>query len=158
MNLRTITKEGEPWFVAADVCRALDIHTDAKGHVNTTNALVKIAAKHITISRIEGQKGLPLKLVSEAGLYKLIMRSDKAEAAVFQDWVTDVVLPAIRKDGSYVMGEEKVVTGEMSEDDLIAKAFFALQAKAKRLEAERVVHIEKLAEQQPTSGVFLFQT
>lgn len=41
--------------------------------------------------------------ISESGLYKLILRSDKPEAKAFQDWVTKVVLPAIRKDGGYVM-------------------------------------------------------
>lgn len=50
------------------------------------------------------------------------MRSNKPEARAFQDWVTKVVLPAIRKDGAYVMGEEKVVTGEMTEDELVLKA------------------------------------
>jgi len=49
-----------------------------------------------------------LKMVSESGLYKLIMRSDKPQAKAFQDWVTRSVLPAIRKDGMYVMGEEKM--------------------------------------------------
>ncbi len=44
-------------------------------------------------------------VVSESGLYKLIMRTDRPEAKGFQDWVTKVVLPAIRKDGGYVMGE-----------------------------------------------------
>lgn len=44
-------------------------------------------------------------LISESGLYKLIMRSDKPQARDFQDWVTRVVLPAIRKDGAYIMGE-----------------------------------------------------
>lgn len=46
-------------------------------------------------------------IVSESGLYKLIMRSDKPEAKAFQDWVTRDVLPAIRKDGGYIMDEEK---------------------------------------------------
>ena len=54
-------------------------------------------------------------IVSESGLYKLIMRSDKPIARYFQDWVTREVLPAVRKDGAYIMGEEKVRTGEMSE-------------------------------------------
>ncbi|WP_452030449.1 BRO-N domain-containing protein [Azospirillum palustre] len=45
-------------------------------------------------------------LISESGLYKLVMRSDKPEARKFQDWVTRDVLPAIRKDGGYIMGEE----------------------------------------------------
>lgn len=54
-----------------------------------------------------------ITLISESGLYKLIMRSDKPAAREFQDWVTHVVLPAIRKDGAYIMGEEKVATGEL---------------------------------------------
>lgn len=48
-----------------------------------------------------------MKLISESGLYKLILRSDKPQARLFQNWVTRDVLPAIRKDGAYVMGEEK---------------------------------------------------
>lgn len=51
-----------------------------------------------------------LILASESGLYKLIIRSNKPEARPFQDWATRDVLPAIRKDGAYVMGEEKVAT------------------------------------------------
>ncbi|WP_417702493.1 Bro-N domain-containing protein [Pseudophaeobacter sp.] len=50
----------------------------------------------------------------ERGLYKLVMHSDKPEAKAFQDWVTREVLPAIRKDGAYVMGEEKVRSGDLS--------------------------------------------
>ncbi|MDQ7835598.1 MAG: BRO family protein [Humidesulfovibrio sp.] len=50
-------------------------------------------------------------VISESGLYKLIMRSDKPAAKRFQNWVTREVLPALRKDGMYVMGEEKVKTG-----------------------------------------------
>lgn len=50
-------------------------------------------------------KAPSLTLISESGLYKLAMRSNKPEAKAFQDWVTKVVLPAIRKDGGYVMGD-----------------------------------------------------
>jgi prophage antirepressor-like protein len=57
-----------------------------------------------------------MTIVSESGLYKLVMRSDKPEARSFQDWVTRDVLPSIRKDGDYIMGEEKLKTGEMGED------------------------------------------
>jgi prophage antirepressor-like protein len=55
------------------------------------------------------------QLVSKSGLYKLIMRSDKPQARAFQDWVTRVVLPAIRKTGGYVVGEEKVAAGELAD-------------------------------------------
>jgi prophage antirepressor-like protein len=60
--------------------------------------------------------------MSESGLYKLIMRSDKPAARSFQNWVSRVVMPSIRKDGLYIAGEEKVAKGGMSEDELILKA------------------------------------
>lgn len=67
-----------------------------------------------------------MSVVSESGLYKLVMRSDKPEAKDCQNWVTRVVLPAIRKDGSYIQGEEHVVSerhvaGVMSEDELLQR-------------------------------------
>lgn len=58
-----------------------------------------------------------VSLVSESGLYKIIMRASpykNERVKRFQDWVAREVLPALRKDGMYVMGEEKVKTGEMS--------------------------------------------
>lgn len=95
-----MTLEGEPWFVARDVCETLTV-----GNVtDATQNLDQIEVKHY---RFPGTRGRPNKLVSESGLYKVIMRSDKPEARSFQDWVTRVVLPAIRKDGGYIMGEEK---------------------------------------------------
>ncbi len=50
--------------------------------------------------------GVNLTLLSESGLYQLVIRSDKPLARPFQDWVAREVLPAIRKDGAYIMGEE----------------------------------------------------
>lgn len=110
-DLRVVTIDGEPWFVAKDVCIALGFHTKSDGSVNTTHALRHCDATEITTRHLSGNRGSDLKLISESGLYKLIMRSDKPQAKPFQDWVTKVVLPAIRKDGGYIMGEEKVVTG-----------------------------------------------
>jgi len=81
-------------------------------------------------------------LISESGLYKLIMRAHpNANPAVarFQNWVTREVLPAIRKDGMYVMGEEKVKSGELSEDEFILKAMTILKSKAERLTQELAV-------------------
>lgn len=58
------------------------------------------------------------------------MRSDKPQARLFQDWVTRDVLPAIRKDGAYIMGEEKVASGEMDEDEFVLKAIRRLSSPA----------------------------
>jgi prophage antirepressor-like protein len=60
-------------------------------------------------------RSIRMKLVSEGGMCELTVRSDKPEACAFQDWVTHTILPVIEKDGGYIMGEEKVVTGEMDE-------------------------------------------
>ncbi len=77
-----------------------------------------------------------VNIISESGLYKLVMRSDKPQAKAFQDWVTRDVLPAIRKDGGYIMGEEKVATGEMSEDELVFRAMEVMKNKIDRLRDE----------------------
>lgn len=73
------------------------------------------------------------QIVSVAGLYKTVMWSDKPQARAFQDWVAGVDLPAIRKDDAYIVGEEKVVSGEMSKDEFILKAMSILHGKVERL-------------------------
>jgi len=131
MDLRVIEQDGQPWFVAADVLYALGLPMNAHG-----NAILRLDDGESTLCQIQTGKRSQ-RVVSESGLYKLIMRSDKPEAKAFQDWVTRVVLPAIRKDGAYVLGEEKVVTGEISEDELILRAMQAQQKKVDRLVLER---------------------
>ena len=133
-NVRVVALEGNPWFVAKDVCNALCIEQAS----NACRFLGKDEQQVVTRTTNSdlftfGRGSSRLTLISESGLYKLVMRSDKKEAKAFQDWVTKIVLPAIRKDGAYVMGEEKVATGEMSEDELVLKAVGILQRKVERL-------------------------
>lgn len=87
-----------------------------------------------------------VSLISESGLYKLIMRAQRSNpmAAEFQDWVTRTVLPAIRKDGMYVAGEEKVATGELEEAEFVLRAMTMLQANVERLSADNQMVHEKL--------------
>jgi prophage antirepressor-like protein len=66
-----------------------------------------------------GLRGQAPWLVTEAGLYRLVMKSRKPEAEAFQEWVTGTVLPAIRKDGAYIKGEE---TAKSDDDPEIAHA------------------------------------
>ncbi|MGX0975209.1 prophage antirepressor-like protein [Roseovarius sp. MBR-51] len=101
-DLRCVEIDGQPWFAAKDICNAVLLP-------NVSMALMNINPIDVQDYRLRETKGgRPNKMVSESGLYKIIMRSDKAEAKAFQDWVTRDVLPAIRKDGGYIMGEEKV--------------------------------------------------
>lgn len=132
-TIRVVTIEGNPWFVAADVRAVLGIQQGGTNY----NALDPSEKQIIRKSGQTTFKGRGCMVISESGLYKLILRSDKPEAKAFQDWVCKVVLPAIRKDGAYVLGEEKVASGEMSEDELILKAVGILQRKVERLSAER---------------------
>lgn len=141
-NLRTAIIDGEPWFVAADACRALNLTGYPSKHTVKLDADEKLvlAISDIPNGRDAGiahYKAPNVTLISESGLYKLIMRSDKPQARPFQDWVTKTVLPSIRKDGMYVMGEEKVAAGELSEDEFILTAYAMLQRKVERLTAER---------------------
>ena len=111
-QLRVIQIDGDPWFVAQDVCLCLNIYIRDDGKVDTNASLRKLAenermnlpyleAKRIRLEH-SASRSHGLTIISESGLYKLIMRSNKAEARVFQDWVTRDVLPAIRKDGVYI--------------------------------------------------------
>jgi prophage antirepressor-like protein len=131
--IRVVTIDGEPWFVAADIMRVLGWSVGPLGN-NFANLGVDEKGVEV-VDTLGGPQRL--RIVSESGLYKLIMRSDKPQAKPFQDWVTKVVLPAIRKDGAYIMDEEKVATGEMSEDELVLRAYDILKTKVQRLTEER---------------------
>ncbi|HEX6957769.1 MAG TPA: Bro-N domain-containing protein [Ferrovibrio sp.] len=117
VQVRVVQIEGNLWFVAADVCRALGIGVSPNGHLDVWHATRAVASdeqmllprstQHLVVdsaARLFEPRQRHLKLISESGLYRLILRSDKPEARQFQDWVTRVVLPAIRKDGAYISG------------------------------------------------------
>ncbi|QMV63051.1 BRO family protein [Pseudomonas berkeleyensis] len=151
MDLRVIEQDGQPWFVLKDVCDALGLRpTPSNGsYQGHYKRLAKDELSLAVVRLAPSNQTIRYKLVNESGLYKFVIRSDKPQAKAFQDWVTRVVLPAIRKDGAYVLGEEKVVTGEISEDELILRAMQAQQKKVERLVFERDrlaaqnLHLEK---------------
>lgn len=99
--------------MAADVAHCLGYTLDnLKYHMRTNiGADERVVIRLPTVTRGEQQR----VIISESGLYRLVMRSDKPEARAFQDWVTRDVLPAIRKDGAYVMGEEFPLAGSIGE-------------------------------------------
>lgn len=94
--VRIVTMDGEPWFIANDVCAVLDI-------ANVGNALARLDVDDRSSIRLtDGTSGNPNRaIISEPGLYDLVIRSDKPEAKAFKRWITHDVLPAIRKTGSY---------------------------------------------------------
>lgn len=97
--VRTALLDGEPWFVAADVCAVLAITnvTDAVRSLDDDEYKVVAAA----LATGEGRPQDFVNVISEAGLYSLTLRSRKAEAKTFKRWVTHEVLPTIRRSGRY---------------------------------------------------------
>ncbi|MDR0619832.1 MAG: Bro-N domain-containing protein [Bacteroidales bacterium] len=96
--------DGEPWFVAKDVCDILNLTNSRKA----TNVLDDDEKSDVTISdtRSKGSATQKRKMtvVNESGLYNLIFQSRKPEARAFRKWVTSVLLPVVRKTGKYAPG------------------------------------------------------
>jgi len=93
--IRTVLVDGEPWFVAADVCAVLGI-----GNPRQAVSYLDDDERGVTTNDTPGGRQ-QMTIVSEAGLYSLILRSRKPEAKAFKRWVTHEVLPAIRRTGRY---------------------------------------------------------
>lgn len=92
-EIRTITKDNEPWFVASDICRSLDLS-------NPTMAMQRIDDDEKAKFNL-GLSGGETNCVNEYGLYSLVLASRKREAKDFKRWITHEILPSIRKTGSY---------------------------------------------------------
>lgn len=126
-RVRTTVIDGEPWFVAADVCHALDIG-------NPSDALNRLDDDERTLVSIEGaSNGKPVNGVNEPGLYSLVLGSRKPEAKAFKRWITHEVIPAIRKTGGYHVPQspaEQMAQGLLAAQKLLAE-------KDKRIEEMR---------------------
>ncbi|MFR9274424.1 phage antirepressor KilAC domain-containing protein [Finegoldia magna] len=135
-EIRTVTKNNEPWFIATDVCSALDIS-------NTSQALTRLDDdEKNTIILNEGIGNPNKSIVSEYGLYNLILASRKKEAKKFKRWITHEVIPSIRKHGAYMSSE--VIEKTLSDPDyLIRLATNLKEEKAKRALAEAQIERDK---------------
>lgn len=100
-QVRTVEKNGEPWFVLKDVCDVLGLDSPHK----VADRLDEDEKGRNSIPTPGGKQ--EMTVISESGLYYVILRSDKKEAKPFRKWVTAVVLPSIRKTGSYSTKPEK---------------------------------------------------
>lgn len=129
-DVRTVTVEGEPGFIAADICRVLDIG-------NPSQALSYLDEDERGLITNETPSGVQaMAFVTESGLYSLILRSRKPEAKPFKRWVTHEVLPSIRKHGGYLTPAtvEDILTDP---DTLIRLATDLKNERSERLAAER---------------------
>ena len=122
-QVRILTVDGEPWFVLADLCKVL-------GLTQPNKVALRLA------DDMKGRNLIPtpggaqeMTIVSEAGMYEVVIRSDKPDAKTFRRWITAEVLPSIRKTGSYG------AVRELTEDELIHKALTLTAAKVEKLTA-----------------------
>lgn len=104
--VRVIIKNGQPWFVAADVCEVLGIQNSRDTLRKRLEDDEKGVATIYTSSEKGAAQNRSVAIVSESGLYALIFASTKPEAKKFRKWITSVVLPAIRKTGRYEFKRE----------------------------------------------------
>ena len=110
-EVRTVEMGGEPWFVLKDVCNILGIskYRDSAARLDADER------GSVEVDTLGGTQ--QVIAVNESGLYHVILRSDKPEAAPFRKWVTSEVLPSIRKNGGYIAGQE-----QLTPEELMAKA------------------------------------
>ena len=98
-RVRSVLKDGAPWFVAVDVCKALGLN-------QVTRAMSRLDPDEGGLLEVphpqNADKTIEINAVSEAGLYHLILCSKKPEARAFKRWITHEVIPSIRKHGAYM--------------------------------------------------------
>jgi anti-repressor protein len=139
-QLRTVIRDGQPWFVAKDVC-------DILGHTNNRAATERLDEDEKGVSKVYTLGGeQKMTVINEPGLYSLVLTSNKSEAKQFKRWITHEVLPSIRKHGAYMTPEtiEKALTDP---DTIIKLATILKEERQKRLEAEQtnavLMHVNK---------------
>lgn len=133
-ELRTVIQNGEPWFVAKDVCEILDIK-------NNRDAISRLDEDEKGVSLTDTPSGKQqMNIVNEYGLYNLVLSSRKPEAKQFKRWVTHEVIPSIRKHGAYLTDD--VLEKTLNDPDYMIGLLTALkEEKQKRIEVEKTNHI-----------------
>ena len=130
-EIRTITKDDEPMFCLADVCKALEIS-------NVGNVKQRLSEKGIHTTDTLTKGGMQkMTFISEANLYKTIFQSRKESAERFTEWVTSEVLPSIRKTGSY---SKPLTTSEQIR--LLAQGNTELTERVDKVE-DKIISIEE---------------
>lgn len=125
-EVRTIEKNGEPWWVLADVCKVLEI-----SHIkDTADRLDRDEVGQTEVIDRLGRKQTATT-INESGLYSVILRSDKPQAKPFRKWVTSKVLPTIRKHGTYMTSE--TIEKTLSNPDFIIQLATTLKKEQEKI-------------------------
>lgn len=157
-DVRVIDRNGDPWFVLADVCRVLG-HSDAtmaatrldedeQERVDLSFHMFNLGGANINDLGRGGGNNVTI-LISEAGMYRLVLTSRKPQAKRFKKWVVGTVLPSIRKHGGYIAGQETKSNAEILADALKVAESIILEREARisTLEADyRKLKLEAIVE------------
>lgn len=136
-SIRTVILDGEPWFVAADVCRILE-------HSNPTMAMDGLEPFERAKFNL-GRQG-EANIISESGFYTLVLRSRKPIAKPFRIWVTSEVLPAIRKTGKYIAPSENKVETMLSDMNCNMKIVYAQINNMEEMIGEQNTMLERVVD------------
>lgn len=136
-DVRTIVINGEPWFCLMDICRALEI-------LNPSVVAQRLDDDERTKLNL-GRAG-ETNFITESGLYAVVLRSDKPKAKKFRKWVTNEVLPQIRKTGSYIHHKSPMTISEQIQ--LLAQGNVELEKKVDAVS----VRMDTLEQDMPLYG------
>lgn len=131
-RVRSVLKDGAPWFVAVDVCKALGLN-------QVTRAMSRLDSDEGGLLEVphpqNADKTIEINAVSEAGLYHLILCSKKPEAKAFKRWITHEVIPSIRKHGAYMT--DALLSRMDEHPELISEYIGKLRAENAKANAAR---------------------
>lgn len=136
-TIRTVILDGEPWFVAKDVC-------DILGTTNPTMAMDGLEPFERTKFNL-GRQG-EANIISESGFYTLVLRSRKPIAKPFRIWVTSEVLPAIRKTGKYIAPSKNKVESMLSDMNCNMKIVYAQINNIEEMIGEQNFMLERVVD------------
>ena len=137
-KVRVCIKEGDPWFVAKDLCEILKLG-------NSRQAVSRLDSDDKGVSLLMTPSGEQnMQIVNESGMYCLILTSRRPEAKRFKRWVTSEVLPALRREGTYTMPENKPagseqLSGQASSMDVLEQQVMTLYQTFMRMKEHEQV-------------------
>ncbi|MBN7567257.1 BRO-N domain-containing protein [Mycobacteroides abscessus] len=141
-SVRVVVIGGEPWFVLADLCKVLGILSSSA----VTDVKKRLDQGTLDSTKVMNSAGYMREtdIVSEAGMYEVVIRSDKPEAVEFRRFVTGTVLPSIRKHGGYLT-EEKIEEVLLSPDTIIRLATDLKNERSLRIALEEQRELDRPA-------------
>lgn len=136
--VRVVERDGQPWFVARDVCDCLEI-----GNNRDAISTLDVDEKDVATTDTPGGRQ-ELSIISEPGLYSLILRSRKPDAKAFKRWITHEVIPAIRRTGGYVHASP-----DDTPEAIMARAVLIAQDTITRLQEQTAVLQAQVTQDRP---------